>query len=312
MSATTFIDYLQARRADCNARFASARRRWPRLDGGDFSLFLRDASAPLAAALEPADAFPVLDAAYDIGLQLVAEKLAGPSAASPAINRLWADVFPAVAKFITPSPRRIISSLCNATHHLTNTPGARPEAWQQRLLEIAPRCSNADEFLTVAQVLAWRAGLPHFRESALAAADALPPALALEALDAPATADWPSVRDSHLADPWFGYHSPLETPRRIGKFRGYGGLFLTPPLVTASAGRILVHSGGEAWILIADAFGTSLHRATPWETQAAAPPAIRAGNSMLPPAHAATSSIAVGKTQAATSRHSHTIWIGPS
>lgn len=323
MLAPPLADFLRSRRADFNARFAAARHRWPRLDAGDFSLFLRDQLSPLANALvsaAPAHVPLVLERAYDVGLQLVAEKFAGPSAPHEDINCLWRDVFPPLAALIATSPRRLLGSLCNATHQLSATPDARSYAWRARIVTLAPRCTRPDELLILAQVLAWRAGLSHYRGSALAAADSLPPALALAALEAPPGLAWPQVRDAHLANPWFGYdsgHRPLDAAtlsRRLGAFRGFGGAFLSPPLVTRSGSQLLVLSGDEAWILVADAFGATLHRAAPDEVAAAEPPsASHAHSARLPAGHtpASTTTLAATTTYALTSAQSHSIWVGP-
>ncbi|MES2657030.1 MAG: hypothetical protein V4689_00355 [Verrucomicrobiota bacterium] len=312
MLAPPLAVFLRARRADCNARFAAARRHWPRLDAADFSLFLRDQLSPLASALDPTHVHLVLDRAYDLGLQLVAEKLAGPSAVTPAINLLWTEVFPSMAAHIAVAPRRILGSLSNAAHHLVATSDHRAEIWRSRLAALAPRCSTADELLIVAQLLAWRAGLAHFRSAALAAADALPPDLALAVFDAPADLNWPEVRDAYRSDPWFGCDTPATPDRRIGAFRGFGGLFVTPPLVTRSGSHILVRSGDESWILIADSFGATLHRATPDEIADAAPvspPPRDFGR--LPSGHVPASAVILGGTYAVTSGQSHSIWVGP-
>jgi hypothetical protein len=313
MPAPPLADFLRTRRADCNARFAAARRHWPRLDAADFSLFLRDQLSPLALSLEPAQAHLVLDRAYDLGLQLVAEKLAGPSAVTPAINLLWTEVFPSLAALIGTSPRRILGALSNAAHHLATAADTRAEIWRSRLLALAPRCSSADQLLIVAQVLAWRAGLAHFREPALAAADTLPPDLALDALDAPADSDWHEVRDAHLSNPWFGYKVPATPVHRIGAFRGFGGQFLSPPLLARSGSHILVRSGDDSWILLADAFGATLHRATPDEISGTVPsPPPLHDFGLLPSGLTASSAVILGATCAVTSRQSHSIWVGPA
>jgi hypothetical protein len=313
MLAPPLADFLRSRRADCNARFAAARRHWPRLDAADFSLFLRDQLSPLAAALGPAQVNAVLDRAYDLGLQLVAEKLAGPTAVTPAINQLWTEVFPSLGALIGAAPRRILGSLSNAAHHLAAMPDSRPEIWRSRLVALGPCCSTSDELLIVAQLLAWRAGLAHFRASTLAAADALPPELALDALDAPSGAKWSEVRDAHLSDPWYGFNVPATLDRRIGGFRGFGGLFISPPLVACSGSQILVRSGDESWIILADAFGVTLHRATPDEISDALPvsPDPQALD-RLPSGHTSTSAVILGATYAVTSGQSHSIWVGPA
>ncbi|MCU0735863.1 MAG: hypothetical protein MUF20_10125 [Methylotetracoccus sp.] len=311
MLAPPLADFLQTYRTSCNARFDAARRLWPRLDAGDFSLFLRDQLSPLAASLENRDMAMVLNQAYELGLQLVAEKLAGPSAARPEINALWTTVFPSISTHISSAPHRVMRSLINAAHHIAVTPVTRAEMWRNRLVALAPQCADQDQLLVVAQVLAWRAGLSHYRVAALAAAGSLPPVLALKTLDAPADANWPDVRDLHLSDPWFGYHPPDRLNRRIGSFRGFGGLFLTPPLVTRSGSHILVHSGDDSWILVADAFGATFHRASPQEIQVAARVSASSGGSRLPVGHRATSCVVLDKTYAVTSAQSHSIWTGP-
>jgi hypothetical protein len=213
---------------------------------------------------------------------------------------------------IATAPRRILGSLSNAAHHLAATPDSRAEIWRNRLVELAPRCSNANELLSVAQLLAWRAGLAHFRAPALTAADALPPDLALEALGAPAGLNWSEVRDAHLTDPWFGYKLPATLDRRIGAFRGFGGLFVAPPQVTRSGSHLLVRSGDEAWILLADAFGATFHRATPEEIADAAPVSQSPHDfGYLPSGHVRTSVAILGTTCAVTSAQSHSIWVGP-
>lgn len=315
MLAPLLADFLRARRADCNARFATARRHSPRLDATDFSLFLRDQLSPLAVALEaiaPACAQVVLDRAYDLGLQLVAEKLAGPAAIHSAINRVWTEVFPSMPALIGTKPRRILGALSNAAHHLSEITDARAEAWRNRIVALAPRCPTADHLLIVVQLLSWRAGLAHFRTSALAAADALPSEIALEALNAPAGMDWADVRDAHLSNPWFGYDAPATPMRRIGAFRGFGGLFLMPPLVTRSGSHILVRSGDESWILLADIFGATFHRATPDEITNAHPVTLPSSDfHRLPTGHTSTSAVVLDHTSAVTSLQSHSIWVGP-
>lgn len=307
MLAPALTDFLRARRTDCNARFAAARRRWPRLDAADFSLFLRDQVSPLAAALDqavPEKSHMVLSQAYNLGLQLVAERLAGPSAANPSINVLWSEMFPQMPDLIASSPRRALVALGNAAHQLAATPDTRANTWRKRLAEFVPILSNVDDLLVIAQLLAWRAGLPHYRETALAAADSLPPELALEAIEAPDGATWAKMRDAHINDPWLAYDThrdrlaPGDLERRIGAFRGFGGLFLTPPLVTSNGSQVLVFSGGDVWILIADAFGATLHRAAPEEI---------AGAGCAP-----ANTVVLGGTSVRTSPRSHALRVGPA
>ncbi|MFP4351152.1 MAG: hypothetical protein ACLFQY_22935, partial [Desulfococcaceae bacterium] len=71
------------------------------------------------------------------------------------------------------------------------------------------------------------------------------------------------------ADPWY---DPAELPDRqyktlslmgrVGGFRGFGGEFLNPPrAATGSDGQIYLFDSDAAFVLHADRFGATLHRA---------------------------------------------------
>jgi len=281
-----FAAILRSARAELNARFAEARRQRPDLSGAAFAAFLRHAVDPLVAAVErvhPDRVAEVALAAYGLGLELVGQGLAGPNARDASIDEGWRAVAPAAAALVAAAPERVLAALGNALHQLAATPGARPAEWTAAMAALGPRCGDADTFLRLGQVAAWRAGMAHFRAGALAAADALPVPLALAALGA-GPAPWAEVRARLAADPWFdpARPSPAPGPRvvaRAGAFRGFGGLFTEPPLVAAEGEHFLARSGGEAWLLTADAFGATLHRATPGEgglaPRASLPPGVR-------------------------------------
>lgn len=325
MIAPAFAEILRTQRDAFNARFTAARRRWTHLDATDFSLFLRDQLSPLVAAVASKSldhANRVAHAGYNLGLQLVAEKLAGPSARHASLNTLWSSTFPHLAPLIATDPRSVLASLSNATHQLATSRGIQTDIWFEKLRALGPQCSTAGELLTLAQLLAWRAGLAHYRESALTAADTLSDALALAAIDAPASARWPETRAAFLANPWHTFSSAAPgSPRknidrrRVGAFRGFGGLFVSPPTITTSGEHLLVSSGDDAWLLIADVFGATFHRASPNEIAQAAPAkptTAPAHLTPLPAGHALRSSAQNKTTSAYTSAQSHSIWIGPA
>ncbi len=322
MLAPSLVEILRQRRDSLNTRFVAARRRWPHLEPADFAFFLREQLSPLVAAVSataPAHTDNVATLGYDLGLQLVAEKIAGPAAADATVNRLWRETLPALAPLVVTSPRRVIGSLCNAAHQLASSADTRPSAWLDRLARLGVRCADAEQLLRVAQLLGWRAGLVHYRASALAAGDQLPPDLALAAVDAPADSLWPEIRAAHLRDPWFGYDfagaafAPTPFARRVGAFRGFGGKFSVPPTVSVSGDHFLVRSGGEGWLLVADAFGAVFLRASPAELVAVAVPSPAAPSlvSRLPAGHTVTSVALLPHSFALTSAESHAVWIGP-
>ena len=268
---------LRAERHQLNERFAVARLRHPDLDAEAFAGFIRGAVDPLVGAVARTRFERVTDvtlAAYDIALELVGQKLVGRSARTPHVGGAWRRILPEVAPLVAADPQRMIGAVCNASHHVSSTPGARPGAWIDLMVRLAGQCSDTATFLTLGQVAAWRAGMAHFRESALAAADKLPESLALAAMDAPG-AHWSQVRDRLSTDPWYDPATPNDTsavPRivaRAGAFRGFGGLFTEPPTVAMADGQLLVRGGSECWLLTADAFGATFHRAVPEEFERA-------------------------------------------
>lgn len=281
--APSFASFLRAARPELNARFAEARRQRPDLDGEAFARFLREAVDPLVRAVEaarPERAPEVARAAYELGLELVGQGLAGPAARDRWVNAGWMEVAPAAAALVAAAPDRVLAALSNALHRLAATPGARPAEWVAAMTALSPACADADAFLAAGQVAAWRAGMAHFRAGALAAADALPPALALAAVRAPG-GEWPELQRRLAADPWFDPSTPaasgLRVVARAGAFRGFGGLFVEPPAVAAAGEHFLVRSGGDCWLLTADAFGATFHRATAEESKDARPSSVPPG-----------------------------------
>lgn len=272
MVSDAFAAVLRARRNEFNARFAEARRQNSGAEPVAFGAFLETTADVVVRAVDrvlPNCVPDVAAVAYEVGLQLVSHRLAGPGARHGALDEAWRRILPAAATLVAEAPRRVLPAMSNAAHHLAAAPGARVSAWIEALERLAPRCPDADTLLTLGQVAAWRAGLAHYRESALAAADTLPESLALSALDAVEGACWPTIRARLRAEPWFDPSRPVQEERSsdalsvaatVGAFRGFGGLFTEPPRVRAVGEWLYVQSGDEFWVLTADVFGATLHR----------------------------------------------------
>jgi len=180
---------------------------------------------------------------------------------------------------VAESPRIVVGSVTNALYNLATTPGARPHEWAASLLQAADACPDTATLLKAGQVAAWRAGLAHYRLSALeicAQLAAAQPAIARLALGLPAQPDTPpaaTIINRLRADPWLHPDSDLPPEglptsnfqlrivARVGAFRGFGGLFLRPPIVEPSGEHFLVTDGDDTWLLVADACGATFHRA---------------------------------------------------
>lgn len=265
-----FASILRSGRPEFNARFAAARHLYPDLDAAAFAEFLRGAANELLSAVErvrPDRAADVAMAAYDAALELVGEKLAGPGARLSTVEEAWRKVLPAAAALCAIAPGRLIAAVCNAAHQIASTPGALPARWIETMSTLGPQCDSVETFLKLGQVAGWRAGLAHFRESALALAVNLPEKLVLTAAGAGPATSWRELQQRLSANPWFdpseesGGSSVPRVALRAGAFRGFGGLFSEPPLVAVFGPHFLARSGGNCWLLTADAFGATFHRA---------------------------------------------------
>ena len=267
MISPAFASILASGRTQFNARAAEARRRFPSLDMAAFGAFLHDGVDPLVlgvAAAAPERVGGVTLAAYDMALELVGHGLAGPAAKNTFLNTVWRELAPLFAPLLVTAPVDVLGMLSNAAIHIASVAGARPAQWQRELAAVAPQVGSVAQLRAVGQVLAWRAGVAHFRQGALAAADTLPPALALAAFGEPG-AHWPQVRAQLLDYPWRGNAEG----REFGSFTGLGGDFGTPPQVRATKDGFVVRSAERHYLLVADAYGAVLHSATAQEYEQA-------------------------------------------
>ncbi|MDO8050483.1 hypothetical protein O3301_18655 [Janthinobacterium sp. SUN211] len=267
MISPAFATILASGRAQFNGRAAEARRRFPALDMAAFGAFLHDGVDPLVvavAAAAPERVGGVTLAAYDMALELVGHVLAGPVAKNPFLNSVWRELTPSFAPLLSTAPVDVLGMLSNAAIHIGAVAGARPAQWQAGMAAVAPQVGSIAQLRAVGQVLAWRAGVAHFRQGALAAADTLPHALALAAFGEPG-AQWPQVHAQLMANPWRGNAEG----REFGAFTGLGGDFATPPQVRATLYGFVVRSAERHYLLVADAYGAVLHSATAQEFELA-------------------------------------------
>lgn len=263
--STPLARVLAAGRGQFNQRVVEARRRYPALNPEVFAGFIETAVDPLVATV--ADRFPdrttmLVVAAFDAALELAGNgHLDGRS---PSLTEVWRMLAPAIVHHVADDPQVVLSTFSNAAITLSQHPGARSAEWLAEMTRLAPSAASWNEVRTLGQVLAWRAGMAHYRKGALAAADALPEALALQAVGAPGLASWPPVRAALLADPWFVPSSagaaaiPTTPVLRVGEFVGFGGPFAFPPQVGAVEDGFMVVSGERSFHLLADAFGVAL------------------------------------------------------
>jgi hypothetical protein len=263
---TVFASVLHTCREEINARFALMRREFADLEPEAYFAFLRSSGEAVVGAVSAADPTAAVEtgcAVCETGLELVARNLAGPGARQHWMDEAWARVLTAAARLVATEPRRVIGAVSNAVHQLATTQGTRPAQWVKLMETAASLADDAGEFLRAGQVAAWRCGLAHYREGALTAAAQLPAALALAALGA--QGDAAALLEQLRQDVWHHPAAPQKGPRlvaRAGAFRGFGGTFALPPVISLLHGQWLATSGEDHWLITADAFGATFHRVT--------------------------------------------------
>jgi len=216
-------------------------------------------------------------------------------------------------------PARVMASLTNAAHQLASTESADVSRWIRTMQEVASQCATPDELLLVGQVVAWQCGLAHYREGVLSAIGSLPPALASTVLKIESR-QYEATLQRLQEDRWFDPTRPksisLRIVRSAGAFRGFGGPFLQPPMLKSTDNGWLVQSADDYWLLVADAFGATLHRSTveEWRAQPANEVAhvgtrvVHEGTTLdMPGAGPITSSGISAGAVACTFAHSHQI-----
>ena len=266
--SAVLVRELAAARPRFNAHVATARRARSGFDATALADAVATRLDPLAVAVEavaPDRTASVVDAAFALTVTLVDHSLSGERRL--LVDRVWQEVAVPLAAIVAERPEPVLALLTNATLTLAATPGARVDEWMVRMAGLAPLV-DADTLAGTGQVAAWRSGMSHYRDGALAAADALREALALAAIGAEGS--WVDVRAALAADRWWTSEGrALGT--RFGGFTGFGGPFAAPPEVRAGTEGVFVRSGMRIGLLIADAWGATLHPASAHEFDAARP-----------------------------------------
>lgn len=269
MISGSFAQVLAAGRSQFNARVVEARRRYPAFDVQALADFLEHCVAPVMQAVSahmPDRLAVIALTAYDIALDLVGQALTGASARSKIVDRVWQDLLPAYIHILVKAPVEVFALLTNAALNIEKTSGARVDQWLSEMKSIAPQITSLDTLRSTGQVLAWRSGMTHFRDGALATADTLPPALLLQLLDAEADSDWQSIKKQMQQDPWWCpdamQRNAIEQGITVGQFTGFGGAFPAPPELRACEYGFWVKSADRYFLLMADVYGAGLHGAS--------------------------------------------------
>src|SRR2546428_386639 len=80
------------------------------------------------------------------------------------------------------APAAFAAALTNAVFNLSQAPNFSLPDWIEAMLVLGKECGSVESFRQAGQVAAWRGGLAHFRDGALAACQEIPPRLVQLAL----------------------------------------------------------------------------------------------------------------------------------
>jgi hypothetical protein len=263
-----------------------------------------------------------------VALELLAGGALGEAARGPLVARAWDGLLPRLLPHLAAAPRALAARISNALCNLAREGGeALAERWGECLVGVSPAAAAPLQLLEAGLVLAWRCGLAHFRDSALARWRALPAPLRRATLGLPPEGEAPPMEAlaRGLEDPWFdpARPAPRAAPAlaaRVGGFRGFGGRFVRPPRLARAAGAILASDGEGTYRLHADVFGATLRPvAAPAvaDADAGARARIAADGTVsvdgtearLPALAGAASLAAAGTTLAVALAHSHHVYV---
>lgn len=263
----SFQSVLAARRGYFNARFAEAQVTHPDLDGDAFLEVLERDVTPVVEAVREAQSDATLLAGqtlYDLALDLFAQGMLNRGA---VLTQVWDELLPKLAPFLVKQPQRIAASVLNGAYNISQTQGARPAEWIAQMGKLVPLCADAEQLLKAGQVAAWRAGMAQYRLGALQILKTLDGKLArvLFGLESDATGpDTDALHYALMANPWYDPTAKqngardLQIVKRVGGFRGFGGVFVAPPRVAWTKQGFVATDGKENYALMADAFGAAL------------------------------------------------------
>lgn len=264
---------LRRERDRFNQTFQMARTRFPRLDGeATLALYAELAAALLAGAARRniADAAPALLALFETTLTLVGRELAGAGGRLPEYAPGLLECLTAAPRALFEAPREMIPGLANALYHLLSRSARAGAEWSRAYVELADLSLDRETLQAAGALAAWRAGLAHFRAAALARIDQLPPSALFAALRATEAqrsriAPRPGEFVNRLvANPWTTLENWLEPEREElvarsgGGFRGFGGVFASPPEILVGADGLLATDADSSYRIFVDAYGWSI------------------------------------------------------
>ncbi len=269
-----FVEAIRNNREKLNTKFAYARHAYPQLSGDVFLEHLKNLVEPLVDTVSRLDANQVEEIVitfYDFLLDLMGKGLLGTETRYPALLKGWTHLFGGLPHLLIQDAPLFVGSITNALYNLSINQGTRPTYWIDEMLRVGKKCQDVKQLLEVGKIIAWRSGMAHYREGALETCLSVEPKLARAALCIDENNETPIdlIVFKLTSDPWLAPWSASQNESRekqlkiasvVGAFRGFGGLFTSPPEVLTSSEDFYVFDNENCWLMTADLFGATLHR----------------------------------------------------
>ncbi len=258
-----FADLLESRRSYFNQRFLQARWESPGLDPSAFLRLVGEVLDPLVVRLaeeNQPDKLPgVVESLYDALLTLYERNLLGERRLIGSVQQVWTDLLPSIPQHLMAETEKVVAAVCNAVVHLSFHAGADHDLWMRKMQVLGSTAADVDTLLTAGQVLAWRCGMAQYRQSALGLAETLDEKILSTIFDLPQTTKPENALTAMVQDPWWRPGEKavegLQVGAVVGDFAGFGGVFLSPPWVSANVHHFIAQDRNSTWALFADAYG---------------------------------------------------------
>lgn len=257
---------LAAHRETLNAMFRAHLALHRNLEAEDFFAVLALDLAPIAQAIDEAGGplDRVFRQFYELALTLTERGLLGPKARLQTVTRCWRELLPRFGYLLGTHPE-VAVSLSNAAYHMRVRPDVL-DTWLSTMARVAALQPSAAALLKAGQVAVWSSGMAHFRESALDAWLQLDGPLSHVTLRLEPHDETPkNVLRQQLQHPFLtpgSVQNPsLKAIWCVGGFRGFGGSFFHPPMLTAHGNQVFARDRAGTFRIFADVFGATVERA---------------------------------------------------
>jgi len=276
--SANMIELLVAHRELLNQMFRRRKAFGTKIDSQAWSQHVGETVLPVVQAVQhiaEERARTTLIDLYEVSLDLFAAGHFSESGNSPTLMQLWKEVLPCLAKTLSRSPKRIAGSFSNAVVALTMESPEIAKRWLGSLQRICGACETPQQLLDVGKVLAWTSGMAIYRHPALVLTQDIHISLLRRLFEVSDT-----VSENHIrqwltdldSNPWYrrpfdkkAGQAKVQQVSRCGAFRGFGGLFLEPPVLFLHDGQIFVSESRNVYQLVADSFGYAFQRMANFE-----------------------------------------------